>query len=229
LGKIKITEEQDVHKEWYKEAKKMTLESLPEFLRKLTEDYGHDYGTICHAMAAAAISAASAINHSSTGGITGFQAGAVMWEFIRNWNYSHNKTGLRIIDYDNMLYPQYAYRFNKLLSPDIWESLKKEASTNIKEADLAREKYFADCIRYEKDLAAFILRHPDYPENPKRYEKIGFGTGTEWEEQRAKEDAGFDFAPSKPYCLMDEDSPVYKHWRSIVNGQVPFGFIVGEG
>ena len=49
----KITEEDGTHKAWMSRAKDMTLADLPEFLRELTEDYQHDYGTICHAIAAA--------------------------------------------------------------------------------------------------------------------------------------------------------------------------------
>ena len=48
--KQQITEEQNVHKEWYEQSKTQTLETLPEFLRHLTEDFSHDYGTICHAI-----------------------------------------------------------------------------------------------------------------------------------------------------------------------------------
>ena len=109
----RITEKQQVHVRWYEDAKNQTVESLPVFISHIASDYGHDYGTICHAMAAGAIAAATAIDKSPVGGITGFQAGAVMWEFIRNWNFSHNRCGLRIIDYDNFLYPQYSYKYQK--------------------------------------------------------------------------------------------------------------------
>ena len=89
-----ITEEMKIHEEWYKQAKEQTLETLPAFLNHLINDYGHDYGTICHAIAAGAIGAAYALERSPQGGITGFQAGCIMWCFIRHWNYDHNKTGL---------------------------------------------------------------------------------------------------------------------------------------
>lgn len=66
--KKSITEQDKIHEEWYKEASEMTLENLPEFLRKLTEDYSHDYGTICHAISAAAAAAAWAVEKSPCGG-----------------------------------------------------------------------------------------------------------------------------------------------------------------
>lgn len=126
-----ITEKMGVHKDWYEDAKKQTIDTLPAFLNKLTTEYSHDYGTICHAVAAAAIGAAWAIDHAPTGGITGFQAGAVMWKFIRHWNYSSNKTGLRIIDYDNFLYPQYHDKFQKTISLATWEAIQKEARRKL--------------------------------------------------------------------------------------------------
>src|SRR5690349_20327046 len=75
VGKTPITEESGEHKQWYVDAHapEMTLETLPEFLRHLTEDYHHDYGTICHALAAGAIATAYAMDRSPQGGITGFQ------------------------------------------------------------------------------------------------------------------------------------------------------------
>ena len=132
MEKQKITEEMKVHEKWYKEAKDQTLETLPAFLKKLTEKYSHDYGTICHAIAASAIATAWAVNATPTGGITGFQAGAVMWGFVRNWKFSNNKSGLRIIDYDDMLFPQYEEKFtNKSISESTWIALQKEANLRL--------------------------------------------------------------------------------------------------
>ena len=80
---------------WKERAKNMTLEELPAFIQELME-HDHDYGTVCHAIALSAVATAWAANKTAQGGITGFQAGAVMWEFIKNWSYSSNKTGMRL-------------------------------------------------------------------------------------------------------------------------------------
>jgi hypothetical protein len=54
-----ITEKDGVHKEWYEQAKKIQGPSeLTTFVAHLLNDYIHDYGTICHACAAAAIAGA---------------------------------------------------------------------------------------------------------------------------------------------------------------------------
>lgn len=134
MDKIAITEEMHLEKEWFANAKKQTLETLPAFMKHVLNDYCHDYGTICHAISACAIAAAWAADGSEQGGITGFQAGFVMWDFIRQWRYSSNKSALKIIDYDDMLYPQYEYKFtNKEIPQSIWESLKKQAEELLRE------------------------------------------------------------------------------------------------
>lgn len=51
MTKEPINETDGIHEQWMPVAQEMTMEGLPEFLRHLTEDYHHDYGTICHAIA----------------------------------------------------------------------------------------------------------------------------------------------------------------------------------
>jgi len=129
-----VKEEQGIHKKWYEEAKKMTLKDLPKFIEKLDEMYEHDYGTVCHSIAAAALATANAMNRGkgSRGGITGFQSGAVMWQFITGWGLYEKDAPLHIIDYNDMLYPQSVGKFTEI-SADTWEHLQKEAKTRLKE------------------------------------------------------------------------------------------------
>src|SRR5881392_1247840 len=106
--------EQECRIEWQREARAQTLETLPAFLAKLAA-YEHDYGTICVAIGAAAIGAAWALERSPQGGITGFQAGAVQWEFIHAWdaNMAGNNPQ-RLINYGDLLYPQMADKFTTI-------------------------------------------------------------------------------------------------------------------
>lgn len=222
-----ITEEMKVHEEWYKESETITLDKLPEFLNRLMNDYGHDYGTICHALAAGGIATMHAMNHHEQGGITGFQAGAIMWEFIRHWNYTHNKTGMKILDYDNFLYPQHKDNFDKTINLSIWNAIQKEAEAKIKEADEEHEKYIKDLEQYEIDMAAFVEKYPGYSKNPEKYEHLSYGTAAEWEKETEKVKNGFEFAPREPYDGPYGNS-VYLHWHSIIKGIVPFGYKVIE-
>jgi hypothetical protein len=128
---------QEIIESWYKEARGITLEKLSDFLKHLTEDYHHDYGTICHAHAAGGIAAMWAIDHSKQGGITGFQASIIMWLVIKQWHFSNNKTGLKIIDYDDILYPQYKERFEKTITKNTWEKIQQEARRNLEISQVA--------------------------------------------------------------------------------------------
>lgn len=127
-----ITEKDNEEFAWYNEASEQTLETLPNFIKHLTEDYRHDYGTICKAISAAMIGTAWAINKTDQGCITGFQAGAIMWEFILHWNRSNNKCGLELVDYDKMLFPQYECQFEKTISSNTFRKLQENAIKNLK-------------------------------------------------------------------------------------------------
>lgn len=219
---------EEIKKEWDEKAKNVTVETLQDFVTELTEKYSHDYGTICHAMSIAAVAAAWAVDHSSQGGITGFQAGAVMWGFIRSWNFSSNKTGMRIIDYDNFLYPQYEDKFQKNISEEIWENIQKEAAVKLEDADRKYDEYLDDLKRYKENIDAFLAKYPDYYERREHYDHLGIGTGEQWEAEDKKKASGFEFAPQEPYCPVSKESRVYKHWQSIVSGDVPFGYSIGR-
>lgn len=123
-----ITEQSGIQNEWYATAKTMTIADLPEFIRHLTEDYIHDYGTICHAIAAASLATAHAIDRSEAGGISGFQSGAIMWQFIIRWTSNNNP--LRLTDYGDMLYPQYREKFTSI-TPETWAWLQDRARDNL--------------------------------------------------------------------------------------------------
>jgi hypothetical protein len=125
-----ITEEHDrqIIDEWYERARKQTPDTINLFIRELAMDYQHDYGTICHAIAAAGIGAMWAVEHGPQGGITGFQAGAIQWEIIKHWGAIGTKDApMRFVDYDHMVYPQYATQFEKRINKNTWEYLQKKA------------------------------------------------------------------------------------------------------
>lgn len=115
--------------EWYEEAKKQTLETLPAFVAKLAA-HQHDYNTICYATAAAAVGAAWAMDKSPNGGITGFQGGAIMWEFMDAWNGV--KAPARLLKFEDMLFPQYGEKFNSI-SAETWNWVQEEAKKKLEE------------------------------------------------------------------------------------------------
>jgi hypothetical protein len=144
VGKIAITEESGIHKEWFEEAKKQTLETLPEFAKKLFDTYEHDYGTIVRAISAFAVGAAHAANHHPGSGITGFQAGFVMWDFIRHWIKESNELGMTLVDWDNLMYPQYEDHFIFSVSAEQAGKLREKAKAELAKAgDLVSEGVIA--------------------------------------------------------------------------------------
>lgn len=106
--------EQALRDEFKERVKDITLEELPAVINDLM-DREHDYGSICVALGVLAAATAWACNKHKNGGITGFQAGAVFWEFARAWGSPQlGETGSRFVNYDNLLYPQYEDSFGTI-------------------------------------------------------------------------------------------------------------------
>lgn len=87
----------------------------------------HDYGTAVYAMSCASV--ATFYYMSSKLGVTGFQASMAELDILKRTR--DMKNGFMILDYHNLLYPQYLNEehfpsFNKLLN-DNKDMLKKEA------------------------------------------------------------------------------------------------------
>lgn len=133
-------------------------EDLDKLLAQITA-YPHDYNTIVYGCMAAMKGAFNYVNRSETGGITGFQAGCLGWECVREFLSIDGP--VRLQDFKNLLYPQYADRFQKVISPDTWEWVQKKAVESLTESPDA---------------------HPN----------------------------------------------VVAHWKSIIKGKVPFGFVVKD-
>lgn len=49
----------------------------------------------------------------------------------KGFTYYSNKCGLKLIDYDNMLYPQYEYKFDKVISDETWKDIQEQARKNL--------------------------------------------------------------------------------------------------
>lgn len=127
-----VTEEMRPQDEWFERAKGIkSIEEFSSFAKELLEETHHDYGTICHAIGA--LTLAAGWMGAKTHGITGFQAGFVMWDFIRQWFYDNNECGLKIVDFDEMLYPQYEYKFEKTITATQFKNLQETALKKLKE------------------------------------------------------------------------------------------------
>ena len=162
MSRKPITEDMHLQDEWYKRAKDMKPEDFLDFANELSKRYEHDYGTVCHAMAAIGLAAMRAFDRSegARGGITGFQAGCVMWEVIRHMNYENNKCGLRLLDMDDLLYPQYEHKF-VAISEDTWDDVRKEAKKRLSERGTAHPDVVAHWESIVNGKVPFGLRIED--------------------------------------------------------------------
>ncbi len=120
--------EKERYENWYAEAKNQTLETLPAFMERILNE-PQSYSSIVEAITACAVGAAWAADRSDNGGLTGFQASGVMWRFIQSWMRLEDSCGLRIINYDDMLYPQYEDAFTKkTINKETWNAMQKKAT-----------------------------------------------------------------------------------------------------
>lgn len=78
------------------------LQELNHYITKLSEK-NHDYGTAVYAMSMAAVATFYYMSHVV--GASGFQASCADMDFIKR--IRGYKDGFQIIDYHNLLYPQY--------------------------------------------------------------------------------------------------------------------------
>lgn len=140
-----------------------TKKDLDNFLKQIIESKDLDYGKIVYAICGAMIATCNYIDRSEVGGITGFQAGFIGWEMIKEYTITDdNQFGMKILNYGDLLYPQCEYKFEKIIDKDTWKELRKQAYKNMRTTPDA---------------------HPN----------------------------------------------VLDHWKSIIDGEVPFGFVVKEG
>lgn len=150
-----IMNEKEIRELYYQKANSVqTLDDFVEFANYLKAQ-PFDYSACVYAGAAIMKTALKAVNL----GYTGFQAGCIFWELAEF--LVSVKAPAKLMDYSNMLYPQYAYKFEKTISLGAWEHLQKEAKNFLAEKGGAHED-------------------------------------------------------------------VIKHWQSIVDGNIPFGYLIKE-
>lgn len=126
--------EKEYKKYIYDKAKEVkTKEDLDALLKEVIESKDLDYGKIVYAMCGCMKATCNYIDRSPVGGITGFQAGFIGWEMIREYLIHNNELGMKILDFDNLLYPQYKYKFDKVIDKDLWNTLKEQAKKKLKE------------------------------------------------------------------------------------------------
>lgn len=122
----------DIFEEKLKDVK--TKQDLMDYM-DFIENYEHDYGTIVIGMAFVMRAAFEVMDESKCGGITGFQAGCLGWEMVKE--FMDVEGPARLLDFNKMLFPQYEDRFDKTISNSTWEHIQEEAKKKLSEDGLS--------------------------------------------------------------------------------------------
>lgn len=119
-----------------------SFDDLVAFLKDVKDNYNPSidslsdeeqevwYGAVVRAAAQAAI--ATACFFSEEMGLTGFQHHFMVNDMMFGWAYPGCKTGLRILNWDDMLRPD-GPTMRKTISKNTWEKVQKEAKNRLEE------------------------------------------------------------------------------------------------
>ena len=105
-----------------------TTDELVEYIDGLTERE-HDYATCVYAMSMAAVAAFYYVAKKL--GVTGFQASMADMDVLRRTR--HIEHGFYLREYEDLLYPQYADKFEKTITLDTWRDLQEAAQKRLDE------------------------------------------------------------------------------------------------
>lgn len=123
--------EQEYKELIYEKAKNVkTKEDLDNILAEVVNDKELDYGKICYAISGCMLATLNYIDGSEVGGITGFQASIIGWQMVRKLIVD-SEIGMKLVDYANMLYPQYEHEFEKTIPAKVWENIQEQAKRNL--------------------------------------------------------------------------------------------------
>lgn len=103
-------EELDFRKKYEGKENISTMKEFQDLFDEALKD-ANDYGSIVVCCALMMNAAFNLVNRSSSGGITGFQAGCLMWEMVKKYGTFSENAPLSIVDWNNLLYPQYSDQF----------------------------------------------------------------------------------------------------------------------
>lgn len=123
--------EQEYKKYIYEKAEKVkTKKQLDALLKEVVNNKDLDYGQIVYAMSACMKATANYIDRQPVGGITGFQASFIGWEMVKEFIHK-SEVGMKLMDYEDMLYPQYKPHFEKVISKKTWDKLQQLAKEKL--------------------------------------------------------------------------------------------------
>lgn len=129
-----------------------TPEDIKALLDEVLQKFNYDYGVAPRSVAGFCVAAAHFL--ACAMGLTGFQASFITWDFILGFSMTNNKCGLKMVDFDQMLYPQYGYKFEKTISASTWKSIQEEAKKKLDKFDSDEETAAAPVVEHWRAIVA---------------------------------------------------------------------------
>lgn len=126
----------DIIDEWYEKAKTeiQTPEQLKAFAEEISarvESSDEAYNDSSNGAAALVL---AAVNMTACMyGMTQSQMGWVMRQVICQTLLSEHDCGMRLLNYSDILYPQYEDRFSREINADTWVKLREKAAKLVEE------------------------------------------------------------------------------------------------
>ena len=137
----------------YEKANKVvSKEDLDILLKEVVNDKELDYGKVIYAISACMLATVNYIDRSEVGGITGLQASFIGWEMIKKLMHE-SKVGMRLVDYEMMLYPQYEDSFQKTISESMWIEIQNQAKIALEKFPGAN----SEVIKHWKNIIKGIV------------------------------------------------------------------------
>jgi len=180
FGKEMSREEINV---WIEKGQNTKIGNFQEFLNDMIENIPVSYGNVVYSTAIASSTIAHIL--SSHYGITGFQAGCVQWEWIRQWGIFSSEVGLRMLNYQDMCYPQHESSFTTI-SKDTFERMQTFCQDRIEKSNQDYETYKETLSEWKLKIIEFETKYPDYKDSPEKYEQFTGGTQEEWNEAQKR-------------------------------------------
>lgn len=118
-------EQFEFRKKYEGREKVKTIEEFEKLLTDVKAD-SRDYGAIVEACSVMMNASFNLLNP----GITGFQAGCLMWMLVEKYGMYGKDSMLQIQDYRNLLYPQYSDKFNTI-PKSYWEKVQAQAKEHL--------------------------------------------------------------------------------------------------
>ena len=98
---------------------------LIRFIRNITKE-NDEYGKAVYCMSLASVATFQYMSHIL--GVTGFQASCADMDFLSR---TRNLEMWEILSYEDMLYPQYNYKFENVITRDVFNWMRNKAEINI--------------------------------------------------------------------------------------------------